>query len=307
MLKNFVEQTRAYSKAKVSYKDVENLLRFHFDILTICNYHCEYCYRRAEPGWGKILDLQKISAIIKDIDLLDKPFEVVYLGGEPTLHPNFEKILSLTYETKNLYSFAIITNLKTLKPNHLKLYEKMNNKLIVNVTFHPSQCNIEMFKKNLLELSKAVSVSVNVMLVSPNYKNEIFDIAEFMIKNNIPFTDNVPFEPLGASRFKNYSESYKNFLKDYTNNFKLFKNLIFKFKNRTEYLSDAECFLKGYNSLKGVCCENNNFQISIDGDISQMCTDRRLKIEELANFNCVVKCPKENCVCQGLLSKRKYV
>lgn len=307
MLENFIEQTRTYPRGKVSYKDIENLLRFHFDILTICNYHCEYCYRRAEPGWGKILDLQKISAIIKNIDLLSKPFEVVYLGGEPTLHPNFEKILSLTYETKNLYSFAIITNLKTLKPNHLKLYEKMNDKLIVNTTFHPTQCDIESFKKNLLELSKAVPVSVNVMLVSPNYKKEIFDIVEFMIKNNIPFTDNVPFEPLGASRFKNYSESYKNFLKDYTNNFKLFKNLIFKFNDRTEYLSDAECFLRGYNSLKGVYCENNNFQISIDGIMSQMCIDKPLQINDLSKFDCVVKCPKENCVCQGLLSRRKYV
>lgn len=312
MLKDFVSQTRVYPNTKTSYRDIDGLLRFHWDILTICNYHCEYCYRRAEPGWGKILKTEKILSIIKTIDTLNNPFEMIYLGGEPTLHPGFEKILMETYNSKNIYSFAVITNLNDIKPRHIELYKKINDKLIINATFHPSQCDINKFKENLLKLNEVSTICVNNMLISPEYKQKTYDITDFMIKNNISFTDNIPFKANiysanDSHNFMDESHEYKQFIKEYITNFNLFKNLIFNFKDKKEIMSDAECFLKGYNNLEGVLCENNNFQISIDGEISQMCTDTPLKIEDIASFNICIKCPKKTCVCQGLLSGRKYV
>ncbi|MFK7915917.1 MAG: radical SAM protein [Pseudomonadales bacterium] len=66
-----------------------------FDIIDECNLKCPVCYANSEPGRGNAKSMEQIDAMLQT--LLDSEMEpdlVQLSGGEPTLHPQFEEILS---------------------------------------------------------------------------------------------------------------------------------------------------------------------------------------------------------------------
>ena len=73
--------------------------RFHWDIITMCNYQCEYCYSRAsDHQWNRITRLSQIDTVISNMKLVEYPLEVIVLGGEPTLHPKYFYIMDEIYK-----------------------------------------------------------------------------------------------------------------------------------------------------------------------------------------------------------------
>jgi len=79
-----------------------------------CNLQCTYCY---ESGFHRdeIPDLETfLSAFEHFLDVFkfrDQKIDLVYIGGEPSLNPDFiEKTLSLMYKMNLLNSVTIITN-----------------------------------------------------------------------------------------------------------------------------------------------------------------------------------------------------
>jgi MoaA/NifB/PqqE/SkfB family radical SAM enzyme len=64
-----------------------------FHILTRCNLNCRHCYiNPAQHGRAK-LPLATIQRWLKIFSDLDKPANLILLGGEPTLHPDLAAVV----------------------------------------------------------------------------------------------------------------------------------------------------------------------------------------------------------------------
>ncbi len=82
---------------------VENLYPHYKDSVKIewnlgkrCNYDCSYCPSEIHDNKSAHTDLRKFELAIDEIAKLKNP-RISFTGGEPTVHPQFKKILSYAY------------------------------------------------------------------------------------------------------------------------------------------------------------------------------------------------------------------
>jgi MoaA/NifB/PqqE/SkfB family radical SAM enzyme len=70
----------------VAFKPGERNIFFH--ILTACNLSCRHCYINPAQHGTQILSLEKIARWLELFASPEKRGNVIFLGGEPTLHPD---------------------------------------------------------------------------------------------------------------------------------------------------------------------------------------------------------------------------
>lgn len=80
------------------------------EILYGCNLHCEYCYigqqkNHEEPNIPSVAQIEEMAEALGDLDIQ----EVIFLGGEPLLHPDFDEVCTVIAE-KGFESKGIVTN-----------------------------------------------------------------------------------------------------------------------------------------------------------------------------------------------------
>jgi hypothetical protein len=62
-----------------------------------CDLRCPYCYQNSSPDNDLYDDAYgKLANFFEGMDENQKPFQIAYGGGEPTIHPNFIGIMKLT-------------------------------------------------------------------------------------------------------------------------------------------------------------------------------------------------------------------
>lgn len=126
----------------------DDVIYIQMDIITICNQHCWYCYARPESDpsakWGRIMSLDKAKKMLDAMKNIKYKIVLSILGGEPTLHPELNKIVEYASNVKNIIKIEVFTNGR--KPLKLKKVPK----LTVNFSFHPSQTD----GKQILENTK---------------------------------------------------------------------------------------------------------------------------------------------------------
>lgn len=76
------------------------------DIISSCNIRCKHCYFEKSELETKMMTLDQIKEIIEKSK--DKLREFYILGGEPTLHPELDKIIQLAAESMDLV--VLVTN-----------------------------------------------------------------------------------------------------------------------------------------------------------------------------------------------------
>ncbi|MBI5592239.1 MAG: radical SAM protein [Deltaproteobacteria bacterium] len=65
----------------------KNATNVFFHILTACNLRCRHCYINPSQHGAESLDIHTIIAWLNVFAQKDNPPDVIFLGGEPTLHP----------------------------------------------------------------------------------------------------------------------------------------------------------------------------------------------------------------------------
>ncbi len=291
-------------------------LYVHWDITTVCNYKCNYCYAlldyQEKQKWNKEPEKEIIDIIIKSLQFRSLPLFLGLLGGEPTLSKYYFYILAQLqkkvlgkFENDRLY---ITTNLsKDLKwwYEHPKL-----NKTFILASFHPQYHNKESIKnfiEKLLYLKNYFKVKLNIML-DEKYKDILWNLFPYLknLKENKIIIHPHIIYPEG-SPFLNPSESYKEF--------KYFFDLqepeyIFQ-HNLIQKLTDYEVFSQNLHQFKNWKCYQNNFEISMDGKVSRICWDQEFDLKkDIFYFKKIKgikpkKCVRDYCSCDGLLKCRK--
>lgn len=79
------------------------------EITTRCNMRCPVCYADAEAR-GKDMSLEDISKILDKIKEEDPRTHVILIGGEPTIHKEFFKVLELVRDKDLMKRAFIATN-----------------------------------------------------------------------------------------------------------------------------------------------------------------------------------------------------
>ena len=116
-------KTIMLSQAKtVGFKPGERNVFFH--ILTACNLHCKHCYINTSQHGTESLSREKIESWLKLFADPAKKSNLIFLGGEPTLHPDLSECI-VTAKKLN-YAVTVDTNgylfhdfLEKVNPNDL--------------------------------------------------------------------------------------------------------------------------------------------------------------------------------------------
>jgi MoaA/NifB/PqqE/SkfB family radical SAM enzyme len=94
-------------KKTVAFSKNSSNLFFH--ILTKCNLSCKHCYINKDQHGDKTLDIETIKNWLKLFLNEKQNTNIIFLGGEPTLHPDLDKAVKYA-RNKGFKSITIDTN-----------------------------------------------------------------------------------------------------------------------------------------------------------------------------------------------------
>ncbi len=306
-----------YTK-QLGINHLEQRLYVHWDITTMCEYKCSYCYamKEYEGSWMRPGNWKKQQRVIDEISKSTLPVFLGLLGGEPTYHHKYFEMIQQIEDkilSKHKDSRLYITTNGAKSLNFFKNH-KYNNKIRFLWSFHPEYMDdkaVVNFIDNIQGICKLGFKSrVNIMLhPAKKYwemtKTLIYSLdilsKEYNIELHPHFIYSDPHTTVKYSK-----EFYKefDFIKNYTNK----EYLFFKDDEVTKY-SDIEVFNQKINQFKGWNCWNNNYEINLNCEVQQFCfEDRKPLVKDyFKNINIIkpIKCPHNFCSCDGLLKIRK--
>ena len=292
-----------------------NRLYIHWDLLTECNFDCSYCYAKRDytklGKWQKRANMLESKLIIEAISRAQLPVFLGLLGGEPTIHPNFKEICDLIFKKiiiKHVDNRLYITSnmcsdifkkidfyngtkfLCSLHPEHEKDYGENYLKFLENVEYLSS---------------RGFECKINLMLI-PNkkYIEKIHKVYERLKNLDIQIHPHFMFkDSAGDSLLFNYDNYFKEFeyMRECSTEF------IFTTKDNVYKFSDFEIFEKKLNNFKGFKCFNNNFEITFDGFVQNVCSRKSTKLSNDLNYFKKISnilpmiCPYDVCNCDGML------
>lgn len=253
-----------------------------WDLLSVCNLKCPYCYARKQYKNYIIQNKNQINIIISKLKKIEYNFHCGLLGGEPTLHPYLYYVIDELYKIKNCKKIKLITN-GTKKISHI------NDKLEVNFSLHPSQNNFNCIYDNIVNLNKNNFNNIVVYLLMQSNKIDLLkkyylELSKLQCKIRHEYiinNDNVHFTKPLFDEYTNYTDG--------TNKYS---------------------FREAYNiSFKNYICKLTHFRIMANGDVYRECIDKIMGnifkndiLLEPLNY----KCNKDYCHDDFLLEIPKY-
>ena len=87
----------------------KNSSNLFFHILTKCNLRCRHCYINPEQQGKKNLPLTAIKAWLDEFVSISATTNVIFLGGEPTLHPDLARTIKYAKD-RGFISITVDTN-----------------------------------------------------------------------------------------------------------------------------------------------------------------------------------------------------
>lgn len=270
------------------------------DILTMCNYHCWYCYARERKDiWNRIMSMDMIRIITNKIKRFKKEVDIGILGGEPTLHPRLEEVVREFSKCKNIRDLVLFSN-----GTRTKLLDVLSNlqvnrdpRLKVNLSFHPTE--IKDFDKFNDIVDKVYKMGFLWKITVMITKGQEDKINKFMkLKEKYPdvfFEQTYPvvhdeIEEMGADLDQ---ELIRSFVVN---------------EDTENPLTYDEVVDRGLNRFKGWKCALRYFHINVDGSTNTNCFNGIGNVFEPSfDFNDYDQkiCPFDECVHDCMLETLK--
>ena len=207
-------------------------------VTDVCNLRCEYCFNK-----GNLKDNKTSSLGIMDLDYIEKlvvanttveKYDI--MGGEPLLHPDFDKIVEILekYDKK----IGLYTNGYLLDS---RLKEGFSN-LKVNISFQSINHENRMYKP-IAEFSDGIKKIQSkypvklVLLLNNENKSKVFEIVKY-IEDQFEHIDKIT---IGAVRNE---EDYWNDNFDYVVPFQEYGDIMQKFIDNYDGRLDVDIFTK---------------------------------------------------------------
>lgn len=247
-------------KFKSTVYEYDRLL-LEIDIITLCNYHCWYCYSRKRKNlWNKIMSLDNIKMIAKRVKEYKGKVDINLLGGEPLMHPRLDTILKIFSELNNVNEITITSNGSHDKTSVISKYPNVK----MNISYHASEVEFSHFLEILEMYNNIGKLNVVTVMMDEDYSKDIKDLIR--IKDNYPCTLFEQHYPIIDGEFYNI---YENDSKD---DFEK----IFQIDD-SEPITYDEVVRNKLNRFKGCRCEIKRVGIQIDGSVKENCKYTRDK------------------------------
>lgn len=311
-------------------------INIHLDLTSICQYKCSYCYSRNTDytgrRWFQWYPMHRLEKVISAIERSSLPFNLGLLGGEPTVHPQFHQILYLIDRKLNKringeqnYFYVVSNGARSIEWfDGIHEYENLG----FLWSHHPEYTHNDSFIEKIeLMMSKSFKnfgiwkSKVSLMLhISSKYWANTEDMwnkckkidrlkvhPQFLYRNDIG--DLYPYSDKFWEWSKFFSREYEKRM--------VFEKIV---DNRVvkDVFSEHDVIKNELNSWKGWKCMNNNYEISVEGDVDIFChgeLDAKVrgislldnqdffeKIKEVKPMTCKYK----RCNCDGLMKLLKF-
>lgn len=245
------------------------LIKIDWNILTICNFKCSYCYARKSEQWNRILNDKQIDHIINVIKNSKHNFQISLMGGEPSLFPKLNILLE-KLNLLNVKRVVIYTNgIKALNVKNTNIY----------ISYHPKEAIDEIIITNIKTyLNNDNAIIINVLCLD-KYKIKINSFINKIKNLDVKIA------------YIHICLNGKTFLTE------IDKQLRYNFNN--ELYTSSDIIKNNLNKFKGYKCNINLYCLHINGDLYLDCEDKPiLNIFRVKDLNCLKyykMCDKEQC------------
>lgn len=271
--------------------DNPNNIKFHWNLLYMCNYKCSFCYARTNQ-WNTFSSKSNINNTINFLSKVNHKFEIYLLGGEPSIYIYLDYVLTELRKLPNLDKITIISNGEKLIKSELLKY--VDN---IYLSFYPFATTNEKFYNSLLYYKQYCN-TFTTFLFDNKYQEQHLDYIKFCKENNIEFYGNFIFNKNKViQNNKKEFDLYLDLIYKY-----LDKNLIFDDTDNVYKFNEIDNYRLKLNTFKDWYCDNKIFDIPVkfDGLVEQFCSEKKFNLEQLNTYiseNKLYKCELEQCVC----------
>jgi len=279
-------------------------LYFCWFLVDWCNYACSYCctMNAQHNKFNKNPNPSLHKLVLARLKKIQDPFLLMLVGGEPTLHPHIDEIISSLAEIP-MCEAEVHTNLS----RGLKFYENLfdnHSNLHIKASYHPEYHNQEFIDKSIALKDKNYAVHINLS-DNPDDWPKTREMINALKQGGVK----VYYQKLYSANEReiNYSqEFYDNFGKEYADmagndnwNHKFYYS-----DGSVQTLTPLEVYEKELNKFKGWSCRTQMFNIDIEGNFLNYCTlDKLPMVFDTDDLYKNVICPVEQgCDCDQMFN-----
>jgi len=273
----------------------------NWEINNVCNFNCSYC------GAKDIMQMESFDASILKINSFKKfevDFNLIILGGEPTLHPKINKIVELCLKVDQIKRLTMFTNGSKFNviDSLLDMCEKMDleqrERFKIIYSFHPEYHNQIFFDKirervkRFEELGMEYRILASIELNKPNsyYENTdnlLYNNKDLNIYSNFILDDNFAHGYDVPDYMVKYGRDFKFSCGDRG-------RVIFE-DGTEEILNSFEIYYKTQLKFKGFKCNPIYFYTTNDDKIINYCTNRQVNYLTQKNIEQNFVCSHDCC------------
>ena len=230
-------------------------ININWELVSHCQFKCTYCYYGPFKSTTNYTPLSKI--VLKKLSTISEDTKITLLGGEPTLHPEFQDVVSELFKMKHIKQINIVTNFEM----PLDFWEKLTpftDKVKIVVSFHPEYPQKDAFNK-IQKLQDSLKFDlVFVVHNNPRFLQRLIEYKENLltyVKEEMPFTFVRVHEIAnGQNEYVKYPEEIELFLEEVNTlaiNRKNFEKAMVLKNGHWEIIPKFEIINQGLNKLKG--------------------------------------------------------
>lgn len=269
-----------------------------------CPYKCTYCNPYYNDGRDPYHSLENIRSTL---ELIPAKSRIIFSGGEPTYHPNFEEIL----DTKpDAFTYGVISN--GARP--FSFWERVVTKLSpIILTFHSEFATLDRFIETAL-LCKPNLHRINLTMI-PWMWEESVKAYETFIEKGLPVTPKPLVKNFGfksSSLIDEYLPEQVEWIRGKNNDSEIkyiglydSKGKLLRKTNPSEMLSSGETNFQGWECHTPA----KTLYINTDGNIyDTSCKQRRLLGSVSTGFRLEtdpITCQQDFCWCHSDISPLK--
>tara|TARA_R110000868_G_scaffold102251_4_gene281629 strand:- start:14220 stop:15119 length:900 start_codon:yes stop_codon:yes gene_type:complete len=285
---------------KCGYKNFK-LHTLQWFMIDVCNMKCSYCIE----GFGnsdflKTCDFksnkikqESYKKVLKILNIKRVPkFNIELLGGEPTLHPQFNYILESLTSIEQCIGIEIMTNLK----NGERIFENVipNDKVLINPSIHFESYDKDSIQRNIKDLiGRGFRLTPTIMLHDKSaYWDKMLEFFNFCINNNIKYNVSYLYKT-GFGYDSKYTEEFNTIFKDFIKGDE--RTWPFQVDDVKGNYSYDEIINNKMANLKNINCKPLRWIIDYKGGIYNACS--KLPFILHMNKETTIKCPFNTCGC----------
>ena len=252
-----------------------------WSIIELCNFKCPYCAANMQKHQsGRMASMALLTKTRKAIADCSGKIELELLGGEPTLHPRLDGIISTLAQLDNVVNIGVLTNAY----NYRKLPP---GKAWCLCTYHPYKRYLRQYLDNV---SRYLDDGIPVVLTTTyqkHYHDEFMAIQQFASNHGLTFDPTYIFYNNKVS-IPDHEVGSKIFTLDGVP------------------LSQVELFDRKLNSFTGWMCAQRMLHMGVDGTISTRCQDiGTISAQNLEPMP--IRCQHEWCVLDEQIEDPKWL